>query len=82
MIRFIKRWLKQRTLEKYRRMDSEIRCSIIYNVLKEQEKQIFRLPVFMEVEQRYRDLNITTPKDLKRVYTQLFFKGEVSGVEL
>lgn len=82
MFKMIKRWLKQRTLEKYRRMDSEIRCSIVYDVLKEQEQQGVKLPAFQEVEQRYKALNITTPTDLKRVYTRLFFEGAVSGVEL
>lgn len=82
MFSTIKRWMKRRKLEKYRRMDSEIRCSIVYDVLKEQEQQGVKLPVFQEVEQRYKRLNISTPLDLKKVYTRLFLEGAVSGVEL
>ena len=73
---------KKKNLEKLKRMDSEIRCAIAYSVYKQQQKEKVTLPIFEVINQRYKDLKITTPKDLKRVYTQFFLEGAVTGVEL
>ena len=73
--------VKNRRLEKYKRMNSEILCAIAHQVYKEQRGGA-NIPVFMTVNQRYNDLHITTPKDLTRTYTQFFLDGLVSGIEL
>ena len=74
--------LKQKRLERYKRMHSEILCAIAYEVYNEQAKAGVILPAFQVVEQRYKNLGITTPKDLEKTYTQFFLKGMVSGIEL
>ena len=73
---------KKRQLAKYQRMNSEILCAIVHQVNNEQKEQEVKLPVFYEVSQRYNNLNIKTPLDLKTVYQNLFKEGMVSGIEL
>ena len=63
-------------------MDSEIRCAIAYDVMKRQAKEKVKIPAFQLIDQRYNELNITTPKDLTRTYTRFYLEGMVSGVEL
>lgn len=85
MIKLLKRFLqlkKQKRLASYKRMDSEIRCAIAYDVMKRQVKEKVKIPAFQLIDQRYNELNITTPKDLTRTYTRFYLEGMVSGVEL
>lgn len=85
MIKLLKRFLqlkKQKRLASYKRMDSEIRCAIAYDVMKRQAKEKVKIPAFQIIDQRYNELNITTPKDLTRTYTRFYLEGMVSGVEL
>lgn len=73
---------KKKRLDKYQRMNSEILCAIAYDAYKGQQKDSLNIPIFQVIDQRYKDLHITTPKDLKKVYTQFFLDGMVSGIEL
>ena len=73
---------KQKRLEKYQRMNSEIICAIAHDVYNEQTKAGVYIPAFQIVNQRYNSLGISTPNDLKRVYTRFFLDGLVSGIEL
>ena len=85
MFKLIKRFLKLRKLkrlEHYKRMDSEIRCAIAYDVMKHQAKEEVKIPAFEIINQRYNELGIDTPKDLTRTYTRFYLEGLVSGVEL
>lgn len=85
MLKLIKTFLKLRRkkeLDRYKRMDSEIRCALAYAAFKEQQKESIKMPICNVVDQRYKDLKITTPKDLIKTYTQFFLEGAVSGVEL
>lgn len=74
--------LRQRKLEKYKRMNSEILCAIAHQVYKEQTEAGVNLPAFQVINQRYKSLGITTPKELVKTYTQFFLDGMVSGIEL
>lgn len=85
MIKLIKRFFqlrKQKRLAQYKRMDSEIRCAIAYDVMKRQAKEEVKIPAFEVINQRYNELGIDTPKDLQRTYTRFYLEGLVSGVEL
>lgn len=85
MFKLIKRFLalrKQRRLAHYKRMDSEIRCAIAYDVMKRQAKEEIKIPAFEIINKRYNELGIDTPKDLTRTYTRFYLEGLVSGVEL
>lgn len=85
MFKLIKKFLglrKQKRLAQYRRMDSEIRCAIAYDVMKRQTKEEVKIPAFEIINQRYNELGIDTPKDLTRTYTRFYLEGLVSGVEL
>ena len=73
---------KQKRLASYKRMDSEIRCAIAYDVMQRQAKETIKIPTFDVINQRYNELGIDTPKDLKRTYTRFYLEGLVSGVEL
>ena len=73
---------KQKRLERYQRMHSEILCAIAQQVYKEQTEAGVKLPAFQLVKQRYNSLGISTPKDLIRTYTQFFLDGLVTGIEL
>jgi len=73
---------KQKRLEKYQRMNSEILCAIAQQVYKEQTEAGVNLPAFQLVKQRYNSLGISTPKDLIKTYTQFFLDGQVTGIEL
>jgi len=74
--------LRQRRLERYKRMHSEIICAIAHQVYKEQTEAGVNLPAFQVINQRYNSLGITTPKDLMKAYTQFYLDGKVSGIEL
>ena len=74
--------LRQRKLEKYKRMNSEILCAIAHQVYSEQRSAGVNIPAFQIINQRYNDLHISTPKDLTRTYTQFFLDGLVTGVWL
>lgn len=85
MLKLIKKYLELRRMKKlaqYRRMDSEIRCAIAYDVMKRQAKEEVKIPAFEIINQRYNELGIDTPKDLTRTYTRFYLEGLVSGVEL
>ena len=85
MIKLIKKFLELRRnkrVKKYQRMKSEILCAIAYDVLHKQTKENVTIPAFMIINKRYDDLNIVTPKDLVKTYTQFYLDGNVSGVEL
>lgn len=85
MLKLIKKYLELRRMKKlaqYRRMDSEIRCAIAYDVMKRQAKDTIKIPVFDTITQRYNELGIDSPKDLQRTYTRFYLEGLVSGVEL
>jgi ferritin-like protein len=85
MFKLIKKFLglrKQKRLAHYKRMDSEIRCAIAYDVMKRQTKEEVKIPAFEIINQRYNELGIDTPKDLTRTYTRFYLEGLVSGVEL
>ena len=85
MLKLIKRFFqlrKQKRLAHYKRMDSEIRCAIAYDVMKRQAKEEVKIPAFEIINQRYNELGIDTPKDLTRTYTRFYLEGLVSGVEL
>ena len=85
MLKLIKRFFqlrKQKRLNHYKRMDSEIRCAIAYDVMKRQAKEEVKIPAFEVINQRYNELGIDTPKDLTRTYTRFYLEGLVSGVEL
>lgn len=85
MFKLIKRFFqlrKQKRLAHYKRMDSEIRCAIAYDVMNRQAKEKVKIPAFEVINQRYNELNITSPKDLTRTYTRFYLEGMVSGVEL
>ena len=85
MIKLIKRFLqlrKQKKLAQYKRMDSEIRCAIAYDVMKRQAREEVKIPAFEIINKRYNELGIDTPKDLQRTYTRFYLEGLVSGVEL
>ena len=85
MIKLIKKFFelrKQKKLASYRRMDSEIRCAIAYDVMLRQAKESVKIPAFEIINQRYNELGIDTPKDLTRTYTRFYLEGLVSGVEL
>lgn len=73
---------RKKQLDRYKRMNSEILCAIAYDVYKKQEVQDLKVPAFMLINNRYKELNISTPKDLIKTYTQLYLQGAVSGVEL
>ena len=84
-MKLIKRFLqllRQKKLAQYKRMDSEIRCAIAYDVMQRQAKETVKIPAFEIINQRYNELNISTPKDLKKTYTRFYLEGMVSGVEL
>ena len=85
MFKLIKRFFqlrKQKRLAQYKRMDSEIRCAIAYDVIKRQAREEVKIPAFQIINQRYNELGIDTPKDLTRTYTRFYLEGLVSGVEL
>lgn len=85
MLKLIKRFLKlrkQKRLAHYKRMDSEIRCAIAYDVMMRQTREEVKIPAFEVINQRYNELGIDTPKDLTRTYTRFYLEGLVSGVEL
>lgn len=85
MLKLIKKYLELRRMKKlaqYRRMDSEIRCAIAYDVIQRQAKDTIKIPVFDTITQRYNELGIDSPKDLQRTYTRFYLEGLVSGVEL
>ena len=73
---------KQKKLASYKRMDSEIRCAIAYDVMQRQAREGVTIPSFMLINQSYNELGIYSPKDLKRIYTRFYLEGMVSGVEL
>ena len=73
---------KQKRLAQYKRMDSEIRCAIAYDVMQRQARETIKIPAFDVINQRYNELGIDTPKDLTRTYTRFYLEGLVSGVEL
>ena len=85
MLKLIKRFLqlrKQRKLAQYKRMDSEIRCAIAYDVFMRQRNEMVKIPAFEIINKRYGELGITCPKDLTRTYTRFYLEGMVSGIEL
>ena len=85
MLKLIKNFMamrRKKQLKRWQRMNAEILCAIAHDVYKEQEVQELKVPAFMVINQRYNDLKITTPKELVKTYTQMFFKGAVSGIEL
>ena len=85
MLKLIKKYLELKRMKKlaqYRRMDSEIRCAIAYDVIQRQAKDTIKIPVFDTITQRYNELGIDSPKDLTRTYTRFYLEGLVSGVEL
>lgn len=85
MLKLIKRFFqlrKQKRLNHYKRMDSEIRCAIAYDVMKRQAKEEIKIPAFEVINQKYNELGIDTPQDLTRTYTRFYLEGLVSGVEL
>ena len=85
MFKLFKRFLqlrKQKRLAQYKRMDSEIRCAIAWDVMTRQAKETVKIPAFEVINQRYNELGITTPKDLQKTYTRFYLEGLVSGVEL
>ena len=85
MFNLIKRFFKlkrQKKLEKYKRMDSEIRCAIAYDVIQRQAKEHVTIPPFLLINQRYNELDISSTKDLQKTYTRFYLEGLVSGVEL
>lgn len=85
MFKLIKKFFelrRQKRLEHYKRMDSEIRCAIAYDIMKRQAKETVKIPTFEVINQRYDELGITSPKDLTRTYTRFYLEGMVSGVEL
>ena len=85
MIKLIKKFLqlrRQKKLAQYKRMDSEIRCAIAYDVMQRQAKETIKIPAFDIINKRYNELGIDTPKDLQRTYTRFYLEGLVSGVEL
>ena len=73
---------KKEFSKKLHLMRYEILMALRMQVKKEQEKEVVSIPVFLEVERRYKALTLASSTDVIKTYISLYKNGLVSGKAL